>query len=258
MAKSTEEILAEARSLSRKALKSTAAPEPATNTSGKKGGWSLKGFISQNIYDLGEEAPVVEVNPETEEHEYADVPEFEVPDTTDDLSKKPLAEIYAEANVPESACDIDEFAQILESPDIAKQPLNFKVMAVPFALKMKGVDISAPLSDAASRDAALDGYQLMLTKRAKQIREESETKIQEINTELERIFAEKQQEIENLKTQAADAERQNLDFVQIRNAEEKRMADLIAPFLGGQANPVTVGNTPTDEGDVALPATTSK
>lgn len=246
MSKTTKEILAEVRNISKQASAAGQAEEPSKKTGS---GWSLKKFVSQNIYDLGEDAP--SVLPEATE--YTDVPEFAVPEGTHDLSQTPLATIYAEANVPASACNIDEFAEILESPDIAKQPLNFKVMAVPFALKMKGVDISVPLADAASRDAALDGYQLMLTKRAKQVREESEAKIAAINAELEALFAQKQAEIEELKNQAADAERQNLEFVQVRNAEEKRMADLIAPFLGGQVNPVTVGNTPVDE-EVAVVA----
>ena len=252
--KSVEEIMADARRLTRQVQTAgNKGEEAAAPSKSGESRWSMKRLVKDYIYDSGEtealpDAPAVDEAGD----QYTDVPEFDVPeDVSGDLSRKPLDEIYAEANVPDSPCDINEFETILQSPEIANQPLNYKVMAVPFALKMKGVDITAPLSDAAARDAALDGYQLMLTRRAKQVRAETEARILEIQAELEQIFAQKQQEMDDLKSQAADAERQNMEFAPIRMAEERRMASLIEPFLGNEANPVTVGNTLTADEEVS-------
>jgi hypothetical protein len=138
---------------------------------------------------------------------------------------------------------------MLQSPELASQPLNFKQMAVPFTLKQMGTDITAPLSDAANRDAALDGYALALSKRAGRTRQDNEAKIQEMQAELQRIFEEKQAEMESLRTEASEHERQAAEFMQRKAQEEKRMADLVAPFLSGNANPVTVGNVPADNSE---------
>jgi hypothetical protein len=47
-----------------------------------------------------------------------------------------------------------------------------------------------------------------------------------------------------LRAEATEAKRQAVEFSVRREAEEKRMAELIAPFLEGKPNPVTVGNSP--------------
>jgi len=45
-----------------------------------------------------------------------------------------------------------------------------------------------------------------------------------------------------LRSEIAEAKRQSTDFAVRREAEEKRLANLIAPFLEGKPNPVTVAN----------------
>ena len=49
-------------------------------------------------------------------------------------------------------------------------------------------------------------------------------------------------EMEALRGESMEAQRQMIDFSVRREAEEKRLADLISPFLEGKPNPVTVGN----------------
>jgi len=47
--------------------------------------------------------------------------------------------------------------------------------------------------------------------------------------------------MEALRQEISEAKRQSLDFSARREVEEKRLANLIAPFLEGKPNPVTVG-----------------
>jgi hypothetical protein len=47
-----------------------------------------------------------------------------------------------------------------------------------------------------------------------------------------------------LKAEVAEAKKQSVEFAIRREIEEKRMADLITPFLEGKPNPVSVGNAP--------------
>ena len=48
--------------------------------------------------------------------------------------------------------------------------------------------------------------------------------------------------MEALRQEIAEAKRQSLDFSVRRESEEKRLANLISPFLEGKPNPVTVGD----------------
>jgi hypothetical protein len=174
-------------------------------------------------------------------------PKFQVPTKQgEDLSQRELAQIYKDAGGTNTPCSVDELATLLENPMVANQPLSVKIVAVNLTLSAKGIGIDVPIADAARRDRALDAYQSMLSERANQIEQRNAEKIQQITKEVEEYLKKKQVDMEALRTEAMEAKRQSIDFSVRRETEEKRLADLISPFLEGKPNPVTIGNQPGD------------
>ncbi len=137
-------------------------------------------------------------------------PKFTHPQTSADLSSKPFDEIYREAGITGSPCSVDELATLMENPAVASQPLS-------------------------------DAFQAMLDERAGDAEQRNLAKIQQLTLETEEYLKRRQAEMEALRQEIAEAKRQSLDFSARREAEEKRLANLIAPFLEGNPNPVTVG-----------------
>ena len=160
------------------------------------------------------------------------------------LADKSFEDIYREAGVPASQCSVDELAKLLENPMVANQPMNIKVVAINLTLSAKGITAEAPVTDALRRDRALDAYQAMLAERVVTTEERNAGKIQQITKEVEEYLKRKQAEMDALKAEIAAVKTQSVEFAIRREIEEKRMADLIAPFLEGKANPVTIGNSP--------------
>lgn len=171
-----------------------------------------------------------------------DAPQFAPPPNAANLAQKPFAEIYREADLVETPCSVDELARLLENPTVANQPMNVKVIAVNLALAAKGLGHDAPIADAVRRDRALDAYQQMLDARANQTEQTHLRQIEQLTRETEEYLKRKQAEIEALRAAIFDAQTQSRDFAVRREAEERRLADLISPFLADQPNPVTIGN----------------
>jgi tRNA uridine 5-carbamoylmethylation protein Kti12 len=94
------------------------------------------------------------------------------------------------------------------------------------------------------RDRALDAYQSMLAERVLKTEERNAAKIQQITKEVEEYLKSKQAEMDALKSEITAAKNQSVEFAIRREVEEQRLADLIAPFLEGKPNPVTIGNSP--------------
>ncbi|MEJ7710351.1 MAG: hypothetical protein WKF84_10920 [Pyrinomonadaceae bacterium] len=174
------------------------------------------------------------------------VPEFAEPESVgSDLAAKPFEEIYGEAGVADSACSVDELAKLLDNPAVINQPLSVKIIAVKVALSSKGVEIDVPIADAVRRDRALDAYQAMLAEHAGKVQSRNNELIEHLTKETEEYLKRKQVEMEALRSETAEISRQALDFALRREAEEKRMAELISPFLEGKPLPITVGNQKT-------------
>lgn len=170
-------------------------------------------------------------------------PKFKAPASqAGDLSNKSFDEIYKEAGLTGSPCSVDELSKLLDNPTVANQPLSVKIIAVNLTLSAKGIGPEVPIADAVRRDRALDGYQAMLSDRAHATETANAAKIQRLTAETEEYLKQKQMEMEALRSQTAEAKRQAADFSARRQVEEKRLAELISPFLEGKPNPVTVGD----------------
>jgi hypothetical protein len=81
----------------------------------------------------------------------------------------------------------------------------------------------------------------MLEARAQQTAERNAKRIQELTTEVEEYLKRKQQEMDALKAETNRVREQCAVFAARREAEEKRLAELVSPFLEGKPNPVTIG-----------------
>lgn len=261
--KSTQEILAEMENLSQGV--GSSAPEDAGETRSSKGhqeGGAFKSLLGFFVKVVPEEeepeqkAPSAKpsahnVVPDRTASRVADLvageasPQFKAPtDDTADLASRPFDQIYKEARLPDSPCNVDELGKLLENPTVADQPINIKVVAVNLTLSAKGIGHDVPIADAVRRDRALDAYQQMLDQRSATAEERNAAKIQQISQETEEYLKRKQAEIEALRSETSETKRQSIEFSLRREAEEKRLANLISPFLEGSPNPVTVGNKP--------------
>lgn len=172
-------------------------------------------------------------------------PKFKSPVAAGNLAEQPFEAIYRDAGLSDSPCSVDDLAKLLENPAVANQPLNVKVIAVNLALTAKGVSHEVPIADAARRDRALDAYQSMLDERARTTEQQNSAQVQQLAQEVEEFLKRKQAEMDALRAEISEVKRQSLEFSVRREAEEQRLANLISPFLAGQPNPVTIGNTPT-------------
>ncbi len=252
--RSSEEILRDMEALSDDAGgDSSSASSSGSKSTGKAEGGGFKSLLNFFVKVVPEEiaapprvAPPPAPRPAPRVSDLVagePAPKFAPPkNNSTDLSQKPLAEIYREAEVTDSPCSVDELATLMENPAVANQPLSVKVIAVNLALSSKGVSHDVPIADAVRRDRALDAYQAMLAERARAAEQRNTTQIQQLTREVEEYLKRKQAEMEALRTEIAEAKRQAADFSVRREAEEKRLASLISPFLEGQPNPVTVGN----------------
>jgi hypothetical protein len=262
--KSTEEILAEMESMSKGV--GPAAPEESGEVGAAEGDVnqgggafkSLLGFFVKVVPDEGQqaEAPVKQparnappaaaprTGPRVADLVAGDTPpQFKPPaSAASDLATRPFSQIYKEARLPDSPCSVDELGKLLDNPTVAEQPLSVKVVAVNLTLSAKGIAPDVPIADAVRRDRVLDAYQQMLDQRATAAEQRNAAKIQQVTQETEEYLKRKQAEIEALRAETTEAKRQSLDFAVRREAEEKRLADLISPFLEGNPNPVSVGN----------------
>jgi hypothetical protein len=261
--RSTDDILREMEAMARESGSDNPAP------SRKSGGGGLKAFVDffvKVVPDEPEAAPGVDkpkskstANPSTPAPGPASgatarsgqrvgdlvagepAPKFTPPQTDADLSSKPFDEIYSEAGITASPCSAADLATLMENPAVANQPLSVKIIAVNLALSAKGIGLDAPIADAVRRDRALDAFQAMLSDRAQDAEQRNLARIQQLTQETEEYLNRKQAEMDALRSEIAEAKRQSSDFSVRREAEEKRLATLIAPFLEDKPNPVTVG-----------------
>ena len=249
--KSTEDILREMEEMAR---------ESGSNSPAKSSGGGLKSFLDFFVKVVPEEPEGEPGGPKPKPaaaqskqapgggQRVSDLvagepkPKFDIPQTAGDLSSKSLDEIYREAGISGSPCSVDELATLMENPAVANQPLSVKIIAVNLALSAKGISYEEPIADAVRRDRALDAFQSTLDKRASDAEQHNLAKIQQLTLETEEYLKRKQSEMEALRQEIAEAKRQSLDFSARREAEEKRLANLISPFLEGKPNPVTVGD----------------
>ncbi len=206
---------------------------------------AVGGFFISKVDDEPASAQVDEPPPTpntvAEVAQHLPTPQFS-PTGTDDFSNRAFGDIYREAGVDESLFTVDKLVTLLQDPSLKDQPLSTKTLVLKMALKAQNVEPTVPVTDAVTRDRALDGYQKMLNMLALQTEAENSQKIQQINDEVKQYLEAKNAEMDALRTQTAEAKRHSETFASRRLAEEQRLAEIIMPLLEGQPNPVSIGN----------------
>lgn len=220
-------------------------PQPSKAKRGSSFLDAVGGFFISKVED--EETHHVDTPPPTpntvaEVAENIPTPEFYTSSSVDDYSARAFADIYREARVDESTFTVDKLFELLQDPSLRDQPLSTKTLVLKMALKAQNVEPTVPVTDAVTRDRALDGYQKMLNNLSARIESENSQKIQQINEEVKKYLEAKNAEMDTLRTQTAEIKRQAESFASRRLQEEQRLAEIIMPLLEGQPNPVSVGN----------------
>jgi hypothetical protein len=208
---------------------------------------AVGGFFISKVDEEGSSSHQVDTPPPSpntvaEVAETVPTPEFSTSSAADDYSTRAFADIYREAKVDESAFTVDKLFALLQDPSLKDQPLSTKTLVLKMALKAQNIEPTVPVTDAVTRDRALDAYQKMLNTLATQTESENSQKIQQINEEVRRYLEAKNAEMDTLRTQTAEIKRQAESFASRRLQEEQRLAEIIMPLLEGQPNPVSVGN----------------
>ena len=94
------------------------------------------------------------------------------------------------------------------------------------------------LEDAGRRDQALEDYYFYLDKKHEQIKGQVEADNQRLQQEIDEFMKQKQELMERNRTSLAEAGRIRDEFRKLKQAEEKRLYDIVTPFVSPGENPV--------------------
>jgi len=152
-----------------------------------------------------------------------------------------FAAVYAEAGIelPPHGYGIDKVAEMLEGKRLATLGREVKATAVMAAIEAAGVPLRDVIQDAVRRDKALDAFEAAKGREIQELHARTETRIEEIQNEIQAFLKERNSELERLK---AEEEAQNRAFLELqtrKRREEERLAFLVAHFLEGGLNPIS-------------------
>jgi hypothetical protein len=152
--------------------------------------------------------------------------------------------VFAEAGIelPPHGYGIDKVAEMLESKRLATLGREVKATAVMAALEAAGVPLRDVIQDAVKRDKALDAFEAAKGREVQELHARTETRVEEIKTEIDAFLKERNAELEQLK---AEEESQNRSFLELqtrKRREEDRLASLVGYFLEGGPSPITTSS----------------
>jgi hypothetical protein len=158
-----------------------------------------------------------------------------------------VAQVYDKAQLKPDAdgFDLSRVEQMLANPEIADLPLEIRARSVKMALQSMGKDLRTVLEDAARRDKALDDYLVYLEHRTGQVEEQVAAANDAIRKEIDAFVQSKNALMDQNKSFLEQARHALALFGQAKEAEEKRLFNIVAPFVSPGENPVIVsGNAP--------------
>lgn len=160
-----------------------------------------------------------------------------------------VAQVYDKAQIKPDAqgFDISKVEQMLANPEIADLPIEIRARSVKMALTSMGKDLRSILEDAARRDKALDDYLVYLEHRTGQVAEQVAAANEALRKELEAYMQAKNAVMEQNKAILQQARQAQVAFSLAKEAEEKRLFGIVAPFVTPGENPVIVaGSAPLE------------
>jgi septal ring factor EnvC (AmiA/AmiB activator) len=108
------------------------------------------------------------------------------------------------------------------------------------ALEAAQVPLREVLQDAVLRDKALDGFEAAKERELQELRARNETRIESLKAEMEALLRKINVEIEKLKRESEEAAEAFKHLQQRKRQEESRMHEVVAHFIEGGDNPVTL------------------
>ena len=158
-----------------------------------------------------------------------------------------VSQVYDRAQIKPGpdGFDLNKVEQMLNHPDIANLPIDIRARSVKMALQSMGQDLRAVLEEAARRDKALDDYFVYLEHRTGQVEEQVGAANEAVRKEIEAFVQAKNAVMEQNKALADQARLALSAFRVAKEAEEKRLFGIVAPFVSPGENPVVVsGDAP--------------
>jgi hypothetical protein len=156
-----------------------------------------------------------------------------------------IGQVYDKALIKPDAegFDITRVEQMLANPEIADLPVEIRARSVKMALSSMGKDLRSVLEDAARRDKALDDYQVYLEHRTGQVEEQVTAANAALQKEIEAFAQAKNAIMMQNKTLFEQARNALSSFNVAKEAEEKRLFAIVAPFVSPGENPVIVSGS---------------
>jgi hypothetical protein len=156
-----------------------------------------------------------------------------------------VGQVYEKALIKPDAegFDISKVEQMLANPEIADLPVEIRARSVKMALTSMGKDLRGVLEDAAKRDKALDDYLVYLDHRTGQVEEQVAAANDALRQEIEAFAQAKNAVIEQNKAILERARQAQASFSVAKEAEEKRLFNVVAPFVTPGENPVVISGS---------------
>lgn len=153
-----------------------------------------------------------------------------------------IGQVYEKALIKPDAggFDITRVEQMLSNPEIADLPVEIRARSVKMALSSMGKDLRSVLEDAARRDKALDDYQVYLQHRTEQVEEQVTAANAALQKEIEAFTQAKNELMLQNKALYEQARNALSSFSTAKEFEEKRLFEIVAPFVSAGENPVII------------------
>ena len=150
-------------------------------------------------------------------------------------------EIYsaAEISAPANGFTIFKVADMLKSQHIAALPPEVKRSSVLLALDAAGVKLQDILQDAVKRDRALDTFESVQQRALEQMEAQKAKENLGIEQEMDRVVKEFKARIQANTDQVAKERERFTAWRLLKQQEEQKIADAVAPFVS--ENPITSG-----------------
>lgn len=149
-----------------------------------------------------------------------------------------IEEVYARAQITDSPASINNVLHMLDDPELEGLTMDIRARSVKMALKASGIGLEAILVDAGRRDQALEDYRFYLDNKLDRIQEHVEADNHKLQAEVDAFVQQKQQQMELNRRSLSEAKRINGEFKAAKQVEEKRLYDIVSPFVSPGENPV--------------------
>ena len=131
--------------------------------------------------------------------------------------------------------------EILSAPELQSLPKETKAKAATVTLRAMGATVEDIVQDAYQKDRALDTAELVKRQKASEQKQTNEAQIQAIKQEVDAFLKEKDGEMETLREDNLNIDRQLNRWVQAKLNEEQRIRSIVSHFVSEENNQVTLG-----------------